>query len=293
MNVFFKLHLIPSLIEGMILKPARRKMNKLRVRFFRAKQVRLRNNLINFGESKDIEVGNALKTLGFSCLSEALISSAEINSFVECAIDLTDDSGITSQEKKQFWQRPLSGVILNSDHFLVTLALKPDILSIVSEYIGGLPLLNSVEIIRSIESGENDWAKSQLWHRDHDDSRMLKLFIYLSDVSINNEGPFEYYDSVATNAMGLRYSPIHKTDKVVSAAAESKPNLVFGNKGTCFFVDTHRCLHRGSRMKGSSSRLVYIATYTSSCRLVSKAQTISVGGKADELTSAMLCPIDV
>lgn len=292
MSVLRKLYLVPNVIEGNILKPMRRRLNKFKVKLLRASEVRARNQFAINGKPEFLDVKENLKAYGFSKITEDVLSEGEVESFVLKAKELIATKELKSEENKKFWQRPLSGTSLDSEHFLVKFAMHDHILSIVSEYIQGLPLLNSVELIRSIDNGEDGWSRSQLWHKDHDDLKMLKLFIYLTDVKNYNDGPFEYFESGETKAMRLRYSPVHKTDAVINSASVYEHSSVFGEIGTCFVIDTSQCLHRGSRVRGEANRLVYIATYTSCCRLVPKKQGIQVSDKASSFTAALITPID-
>ena len=47
------------------------------------------------------------------------------------------------------------------------------------------------------------------WHIDHEDRRMLKVFVYLNDVDIDT-GPFEYLDKKATD---IALSQLSLTDR--------------------------------------------------------------------------------
>ena len=101
------------------------------------------------------------------------------------------------------------------DSPLLRLALDEKLLEIVSLYLGMWPRLQSIAAWLNFPSP--DQAKhSQLWHRDPEDIKLLKVFIYLDDVDANR-GPFSYIPK--THPFGLR------------SAAQSEPCRSQANYG--------------------------------------------------------------
>lgn len=67
----------------------------------------------------------------------------------------------------------------------------PDVLSIVEQFLGAPPTLSVLMLMWSFVN--DDPAKfMQLYHRDSDDYRFCKLFVYLSDVDDDLDGPHIY-----------------------------------------------------------------------------------------------------
>jgi hypothetical protein len=90
---------------------------------------------------------------------------------------------------------------------------------------------------------------AQQWHRDCDNFRDIKIFIYLTDVNKESDGcfqiinnsnnfsffsPFKYYN----------YKSLRVPNKIITNKYKLSIHSFFGNKGTCFIADT-RALHRG------------------------------------------------
>ncbi len=78
----------------------------------------------------------------------------------------------------------------NSNPF-VQFYLEKKFLQIATAYLGYIPLLHTVEIRKTIPVGDAKPSASQKWHRDPEEKRILKIFLYLSDVDLGS-GPFTY-----------------------------------------------------------------------------------------------------
>ena len=93
---------------------------------------------------------------------------------------------------KDFFELLSPGRPLRTSDASVRIALDPSLVAAVTAYFGEVPYLLSSELIRSRRTAASPaWKKSQLWHFDHNDTRVLKLFVYLNDVGDDN-GPFTY-----------------------------------------------------------------------------------------------------
>ena len=106
---------------------------------------------------------------------------------------------------------------------------------------------------------ERDKVQNSLWHRDRDGLRVLKIFIYLSDVELSN-GPHEY---VAGSHIikPLRFVPqIRYSDQSVNSIFEKNRRILLGNKGACFIVDTTG-LHRSTPPNHIDGRNILNLTY--------------------------------
>ena len=78
----------------------------------------------------------------------------------------------------------------NANSALLRLALDPNLLKAVSLYLGLWPRLDGISAWLNLPTG-GDPMESQLWHRDPEDIKIVKAFIYLNDVD-ENCGPFCY-----------------------------------------------------------------------------------------------------
>ena len=91
--------------------------------------------------------------------------------------------------------------------------------------------------------------KSRLWHLDREDRRMLKIIIYLNDVS-EEGGPFQYIPKSLTSTISsdrlivLYYGYID--DKTMEQVVpQSKWKSCLGSAGTVVIADTASNFHRG------------------------------------------------
>ena len=156
--------------------------------------------------------------------------------------------------------------------------LEESILRIVETYIG-LPITYfGVGLRKEIVNGEE--VGTRIWHFDREDRRVVKVIIYLNDVS-EQDGPFEYIPKHLTvsNSIlrqflkfvpkfinlpnpALKYIPNPVFDKdlrQIISASEWKQCL--GSAGTVIFVDTANVWHHGKIPH--SERVTATFTYTS------------------------------
>jgi len=133
-------------------------------------------------------------------------------------------------------------------------AVMPEILDLVNSYLGLMSRLNTVDVwdtVPRIHDGPD--IGSQRWHRDPEATRMLKVFLYFSDVD-RDSGPMYY---VRQSRKGDRYGhlwpqkpplggsvpPVGSIDAVVPMSAFE---ICTFSAGTLVFADTSG-LHRGGR----------------------------------------------
>lgn len=159
---------------------------------------------------------------------------------------------------KAFFKETLSSADLKNHPAFVSVALEESLLRTIMGDLGMVPHLESVEVIVSSPTG-GGLSASQLWHRDVNDSRLLKLFVYLNDVG-DEQGPFTYIPaSVSRTVPAIRKH--YLSDEFISRFAPCDSwRTVKGERGTAFLVDTGRCFHCGSR--NTQPRVAYIATYS-------------------------------
>jgi hypothetical protein len=120
------------------------------------------------------------------------------------------------------------------------LANNPHILAIARHYLGCTPTISSIGIRWSFCGGQA--AATQTFHRDVDDWRFLKLFVYLSDVD-DASGPHEYVKGSHRIRGTLRGNSYSDSD-IESRFGAGGVDRVTGPRGTAFFADTYG-IHRG------------------------------------------------
>jgi hypothetical protein len=165
---------------------------------------------------------------------------------------------------KDFWIRLSDDDLaagLTTSNPLVNISLNENILKIVAHYLGQIPFLEYVLMTLSVPS-KKPLQSSQLWHLDRDNDRMLKFFIYLTDVVDIGDGPFTFVPAEESkkvkNSFVLRHLPDQQVFKTIS---EKKITQMRGKKWTAFICDTSRCYHMGSRLHEGHERLMLTSLY--------------------------------
>lgn len=80
---------------------------------------------------------------------------------------------------------------IDNRSIFIRFAAQPSLVELVAAYFGEAPYLSYVALDLSEYAGEV-LSTSQLWHRDHDDTKVVKLFVYLTDVASGLDGPFTF-----------------------------------------------------------------------------------------------------
>ncbi len=145
---------------------------------------------------------------------------------------------------------------------VVATALQTPVLRIAAAYLGDLPYLSYVLVSLSKYSSA-PLKVSQLWHLDRDDSNVLKMFVYLTDVKDLQDGPFSFLDHDSSRRVPTPFFMEHRHDDVIFRHVDrSRVVSVTGPRLTCFLVDSARCYHMGSRVAEGHERLMFTATFT-------------------------------
>jgi hypothetical protein len=166
---------------------------------------------------------------------------------------------------KKFWVRLLDAEMkdgkLSADNVFVQYALQPAVINVVATALGEIPWLDYVLLSYSRHTGQ-ELASSQLWHRDHDDVRVIKLFSYLTDVAEDGDGPFTFLPRQSTDKFGYPLMGSHfPDDRVFDKVPRGDVKVMKAPRLATFMVDTAKCLHMGSRMAPGHGRLLYTATF--------------------------------
>ena len=152
-----------------------------------------------------------------------------------------------------------------ADSPLLRLALDKKLLEIVSRYFGMWPRLHAIGAWLNLPSSA-EAKHSQLWHRDPEDMKLLKVFIYLVDVD-EKCGPFSYVPKTQPFGAKAAISPKYVDRKRIldddmrAAIPENEWMTCTGPAGTMVLADTVG-FHRGGKPI-VGYRLLITFTYTS------------------------------
>jgi hypothetical protein len=150
--------------------------------------------------------------------------------------------------------------------------LREDLLDLAECHVGLPPRYLGVEVKREIANpaaGHSHEAVRR-WHLDHEDRRILKVIVYLSDVD-RASAPFEYVDLPTSDAvLHGRSRPCRSArldDAVRAEVPPHKRTQVTGPRMTAIYVDTGRVLHRVSPPLASERYSVTFAYCSTSPRI--------------------------
>jgi hypothetical protein len=183
-------------------------------------------------------------------------------------LDASDIDGLRSREPdRHLYTLPLGGR-LEPDSAVLRLALAPQVLRTVSDYLGTLPVIENIMLWYSPNERNVD-GTSQFHHLDGQDVRTLQLFVALEDVSDDN-GPLTAVSAAVSEriarVVAYRKNEVTKRipDDIVSRYASDQADfhVLAGPRGSAWLVDTDRCFHFGSRAGTRPRRMLVIQYYS-------------------------------
>jgi hypothetical protein len=199
-------------------------------------------------------------------LAEAVAAVADAK-----VVRLNELSGKQQLGHKSFWVSLLDEDLVNgafaTDHPFVRYALQPAALRIIGDFMGDLPQLSDVLLTLSQPTPNQALSYSQLWHLDHDDKRVCKLFIYLTDVKDTADGPFTFIPAGPSRPFRNTLKSHMSDAQVFAKTGPDAVKEMIAPRLSSFIVNTARCLHMGSRIQSDHSRLLYTATYIQQPRI--------------------------
>lgn len=133
----------------------------------------------------------------------------------------------------------------------------PEILRIAERYLGCTPTLSSLGVRWSFPAAATR-TETQRFHRDLDDWRFLKLFIYLTDVD-EESGPHVYVLGSHKTAARMR-AEVYERAALEERYGRQSLVTVTGARGTAFLAATHG-IHMGAPPI-SRPRLILQAQYS-------------------------------
>jgi hypothetical protein len=177
----------------------------------------------------------------------------------------------------------------------LSVGLSPMLLGIANASLGMWSKLEYLDLWYSIPVASDAERKaSQAWHRDFEDSHLLKVFLYLRDVD-ERTGPFEFVAGSQIGgplehiepwqptgiAVSERGSTLQELDKRVAAEVPKENLRTFtGPQGTMIFCDTTG-LHRGGFAE-YHPRLLATLAYTSPASLAALTKrNFAIAPRAD------------
>src|SRR6185295_7871405 len=119
------------------------------------------------------------------------------------------------------------------------------LVALLTAYLGELPRLMDVLLTYSTPS-KDALSYSQLWHRDFDDVRTLKVFVYITDVMQHEDGPFTFLPGPASDSVGFTLRSHLSDEQFFQRASRDATKEIRAPRLSAFICETSRCFHMGS-----------------------------------------------
>lgn len=156
---------------------------------------------------------------------------------------------------------------ITKDSPIYRLFVNDEIVSFVRNYLNEIPILQDISVLYSPKSnqqaGIKEYSGSQLFHRDGDDLKSMKIWVLCDTVTLESGPtvliPYKCSEIVADE---IKYRTGRKveSDLPFQEHLSSAIHLV-GNIGKVFATDTVSCFHYGSRTSSDKDRLVIMAHF--------------------------------
>jgi hypothetical protein len=216
---------------------------------------------------KGIVIGNVADFLSDSGLAafregEEAIRAEVASEKVQNALTKGRNSG---QHKDYLIQIVNFNDPIDAGHPLLRLALDERLLNSVAAYMGMWSQLHAIGSWLNFPV-DQDAKASQLWHRDPEDLKTVKVFIYLDDVG-PKQGPFSFIGGSHPLGADCERRPEHQHPRrvldheMVKTFPEGRWTRCTGPAGTMIMADTVG-YHRGGQVQ-EGHRLLITFTYTS------------------------------
>jgi Phytanoyl-CoA dioxygenase (PhyH) len=150
-------------------------------------------------------------------------------------------------------------------------AQSPRLLNLIEHYIGLPVAFQGVHLRRDFANDQP--VTTEFWHRDLEDRRVIKLFVYLSDVATET-GPYEYIprskvtpaivrqieDSFKQRVASNPYDMGITDDEMAAIIPRSDWCSCEGPAGTVLFSDPIAVFHHGKSRQEGRSALFFVYT---------------------------------
>ena len=134
--------------------------------------------------------------------------------------------------------------------------LQPAVLDLVESYLGVPAVYRCVTFRRDIPNGQQ--CGTRFWHRDGEDYRVIKLIVYLNDVTLAG-GPFEYIPRSESPSY-RQFKGIHggiRNSHMEAVVNRGQWRPCLGKKGTVVICDTASVFHHGAIPMAERNALIY------------------------------------
>ncbi len=158
---------------------------------------------------------------------------------------------------------------------ILQLAMSPEILKPISDYLGTFPVLSSAALWYSPNKDMSSKG-SQLYHLDGEDIRQVKCFLPVEEIT-EDSGPLTILPADKSNYI---YDDLHQKGRIKRRNTKLDDDMIYnytdientvkivGQPGTVAFVDTCRCYHYGSRTAKKPRVLLHLHFYSAFSKMM-------------------------
>ena len=214
---------------------------------------------MNKAEYLDVPDVSELNQLGFEICNVAL-DKPDLKLLQQSAKERANSFGFEKLKNVPFVDLLTYDDFRNPLNPFIQFAFSEHVLPKAVAYFKGKPRLLHVALNLSLPMTNNKLIESQLWHVDFDDSKLLRVVLYLSDVD-ESAGPFTLVSKLTSRRIRSLLFVQRLTDQMLEKKVQSSEKLcAIGKSGTLLFVDTANCFHQGSRC--TKARLALFITFS-------------------------------
>lgn len=188
--------------------------------------------------------------IAFVHINELFPSENKFGELLSYSQGLEKNAGVkTNKEFLQFYLD--SEPMLDLKNPLIKLALEEKVLGIINSYMGMFSKFYMFTLNKTmpIDAGTKE-IQSQRWHRDPEDKKMVKIFMYFNDVD-EEAGPFVFVkESHFEGKFGNLFPPkpplgsLPPDEGVRKAVSKENMHVCTAKAGTIIFADP-RGIHKG------------------------------------------------
>lgn len=154
---------------------------------------------------------------------------------------------------------------LEPDPYLLALGNNSFLIRLVSNYFGSPCYVYSADYWLHKASSDTKRISAQNWHRDPESKKMIKLFLFINEVTLLN-GPTEFIKGSHKTSRNFYLRNLYRNltmapENFMETLKETNKENIFysiGNKGEIVFMDTSG-FHRGGKCQ--EDRLIANITY--------------------------------
>lgn len=164
--------------------------------------------------------------------------------------------------KKNFLLSIVKGEEFLAHPEVLRFMISRPVLDLASIYLETVPVLSAASLWWTPPNQST--RQSQLFHRDGEDTRQLKFFFNVSDVT-SQAGPLTFLAADVSDKIRRKigYNTGRLTDEAIDEAGGAGNYITLtGPRGSGAALDTSRCLHYGSR-GNAVGRLILMFQFTS------------------------------